>query len=140
VIYGQGSMMMRRKAVFAMRKQIGGALCGAVLTGCSYISAPAPVPQPAPQPLPAARQIIANSTDALFDVSANARNVVISDLRRFDTVLGSQFGVCMRASVTDRGGKRRLATYVVLVSNNRVADRRRALPADECDRETYQPL
>ena len=69
-----------------------------------------------------------------------ARNVVISELRRFDTALGSEFGVCMRASVADRNGKRHLATYVVFVSNSRVTDRRRALPADGCDRETYQPL
>ena len=126
-----------------MRMQIGGLLwCGAVLTGCSYIAGPAsvPPPQPAPQPLPVARQVIANSTDALFDVSANPKNVVISELRRFDTVLGSEFGVCLRASVTDLGGKRRTSTYVVFVSSSRVTDRRRALPADECDRETYKPL
>lgn len=134
-------MMTRRKAVPAVRKQIGAALwCGAVLAGCSSLTGPANVPQPAPKPLPAARQIIVNSTDALFDASANPRNVVISELRRFETALGSEFGVCLRASVTDRGGKRHLATYVVFVSNNRVTDRRRALPADGCDRETYQPL
>jgi len=133
--------MRRRKAVPAVRKQIGTLLwCGAVLTGCSSITGPANVPPPAPKPLPAARQIIANSTDVLFDVNAHARNVVISDLRRFETVLGSEFGVCMRASVTDRAGKRHMATYVVFISNDRVTDRRRALPADECGRETYQPL
>jgi hypothetical protein len=115
--------------------------CGAVLTGCSYISPPPPPPpQPAPQPLPSPRQIIANSTDVLFDATANPRNVAISELRRFDTVLGSEFGVCMRASVTNRAGKRHPATYVVFLSNNRVADRRRAQPADGCDREKYQPL
>ena len=135
-------MMTRCKASPALRRQIGGLLwCGAVLTGCSYISTPAPPPpQPAPQPLPAARQIIANSTDVLFDAAANPRNVTISELRRFDTVLGSEFGVCLRASVTDRAGKRHIATYVVFVSSNRVTDRRRAQPADGCDRETYQPL
>jgi hypothetical protein len=135
-------MTMRRKALPALRRQIGALLwCGAVLTGCSYIApAPPPPPQPAPQPLPSPRQIIANSTDVLFDAAANPRNVTISDLRRFDAVLGSEFGVCLRASVTDRGGKRHIATYVVFVSSNKVTDRRRALPADGCDRETYQPL
>jgi hypothetical protein len=128
-------MMTQRKAIPALPKQIGALLwCGAALAGCSTNTAPAP------QPLPAARQIIANSTDRLFDGSANARNVVISELRRFDNVLTSEFGVCMRASVMDRGGKRHTATYVVFVSNNRVSDRRRALPADQCDGETYQPL
>jgi len=141
VIYGGCPMMMLRNAFPAMRRQIGGLLCcGAVLTGCSYISGPAPPPQPAPQPLPSPRQIIANSTDVLFDAAANPRNVTISELRRFDTVLGSEFGVCLRASVTDRGGKRHIATYVVFVSANRVTDRRRAQPADGCDREMYQPL
>jgi hypothetical protein len=129
-----------------MLKRIGPLLCcGAILAGCSYANRlpsirDAPPPPPPPQQLPVARQVIANSTDALFDVNANARNVTISELRRFDTVLGSEFGVCMRASVMDRGGKRHLSTYVVFVSNTRVTDRRRALPADGCDRETYQPL
>jgi len=135
-------MTMRRKAFSAMRRQFAGLLwCGAVLSGCSYITpAPPPPQQPAPQPLPVARQVIANSTDVLFDAAANPRNVTISELRRFDTVLGSEFGVCLRASVTDRAGKRHLATYVVFVSSNKVTDRRRALPADGCERETYQPL
>jgi hypothetical protein len=135
VIYCRCPMMTQRKAVRALPKQIGGLLwCGVVLAGCSTNTTPAP------QPLPPARQIIANSTDRLFEVSANARNVGISELRRFDNVLGSEFGVCMRASVMDRGGKRHTATYVVFVSDNRVTDRRRALPADQCDGETYQPL
>jgi hypothetical protein len=129
-------MMTQRRAVRVLPKQIGALLwCGAVLTGCSTNT-----PPPAPQPLPDARRIMANSTDALFEVSANARNVVISELRRFDTALGSEFGVCMRASVMDRGGKRHTGTYVVFVSSNRVTDRRRALPADQCDGESYQPL
>ncbi len=142
VIYGGCLMMMRRKILPGLRRHLGGLLCcGVVLTGCSYISPPPPPPpQPAPQPLPSPRQIIAHSTDVLFDAAANPSNVTISELRRFATVLGSEFGVCLRASVTDRAGKRHVATYVVLVSSNRVTDRRRAQPGDGCDRETYQPL
>jgi hypothetical protein len=30
--------------------------------------------------------------------------------------------------------------YVVTVARNRVSDRRRALPADGCNKEKYQPL
>ena len=30
--------------------------------------------------------------------------------------------------------------YVVTVVRNRVSDRRRALPADGCDKEKYEPL
>jgi hypothetical protein len=127
-----------------MLKQLGALLCcGALLTGCSYIMGP-PDPRPldpAPQPLPAVKQIIANSTDILFAPTANPTNVAISDLRRFDTAAGSEFGVCMRANVTGQGGKDiGTVVYVVTVARNRVSDRRKALPADGCDKEKYEPL
>ena len=127
-----------------MLKQVGALLCcGALLSGCSSImGSPDPrPPDPAPQPLPAVKQIIANSTDVLFAPTANPKNVAISDLRRFDTAVGSEFGVCMRATVTGQAGTE-LGTvvYVVTVARNRVSDRRRALPADGCDKEKYEPL
>ena len=127
-----------------MLKQVGALLCcGALLTGCSYVMGP-PDPRPAdpaPQPLPAVKQIIANSTDTLFAATANPRNVAISDLRRFDTAAGSEFGVCMRATVTGQGGKDiGTVVYVVTVARNRISDRRKALPADGCDKEKYEPL
>jgi hypothetical protein len=125
-------------------KQVGALLgCGALLAGCTYIMGPPDPrpPDPAPQPLPAVKQIIANSTDVLFAPSANPRNVAISDLRRFDSAAGSEFGVCMRATVTGQNGKDiGTAVYVVTVARNRVSDRRRALPADGCDKENYEPL
>ena len=47
----------------------------------------------------------------------------------------------MRATVTGQGGKDiGQVVYVVTVSRNRVSDRRKALPADGCDKEKYQPL
>ena len=98
-------------------------------------------PEPAPEPLPDVKQILANSTDVLFDATANPKNVVISELRRFDTAAGSEFGVCMRATVTGRSGKDiGPVIYVVTVARNRVSDRRKALPADGCDKEKYEPL
>jgi hypothetical protein len=125
-------------------KQVGALLgCGALLAGCTYIMGPPDPrpPDPAPQPLPAVKQIIANSTDVLFAPSANPRNVAISDLRRFDSAAGSEFGVCMRATVTGQNGKDiGTAVYVVTVARNRISDRRRALPADGCDKENYEPL
>jgi hypothetical protein len=117
--------------------------CGALLASCSTIMGPpdSPPPDPAPQPLPPIKQILANSTDVLFDATANPRNVAISELRRFDTAVGSEFGVCMRATVTGRSGKEiGNVVYVVTVIKNRVSDRRRAVPADGCDREKYEPL
>ena len=127
-----------------MLKQVGAlTCCGARLMGCTTImGAPDPrPPDPAPQPLPAVKQIIANSTDMLFAATANPKNVAISDLRRFDTAAGSEFGVCMRATVTGQSGKDiGPVVYVVTVARNRVSDRRRALPADGCDKEKYQPL
>ena len=127
-----------------MLKQVGVLLCcGALLTGCTYIMGPPDPrpPDPAPEPLPDVKQIIANSSQVLFAPSANPKNVAISELRRFDTAAGSEFGVCMRATVTGQGGKDiGRQVYVVTVSRNRVSDRRKALPADGCDKEKYQPL
>jgi hypothetical protein len=127
-----------------MLKQVGALLCcGALLSGCSSIMGPPDPrpPDPAPQPLPAVKQILANSTDVLFASTANPKNVAISDLRRFDTAVGFEFGVCMRATVTGQTGKDiGTVVYVVTVARNRVSDRRRALPADGCDKEKYQPL
>ena len=127
-----------------MLNQVGALLCcGALVTGCSSIMGPPDPrpPDPAPQPLPAVKQILANSTDVLFAATANPKNVAISDLRRFDTAAGSEFGVCMRATVTGQAGTDiGTVIYVVTVARNRVSDRRRALPADGCDKEKYQPL
>jgi len=131
------------KAAFAMLKGVGAMLwCGTLLAGCSYVMGPPDrALEPAPQPLPPVKQILANNTDVIFDASANAMNVSISELRRFDTAAGSAFGVCLRATVTNRTGKdTSRVIYVVTVANNRVSDRRRAVPADGCDKENYQPL
>ena len=127
-----------------MLKQVGVLLCcGSLLMGCSYIMGPPDPrpPDPAPDPLPDVKQIIANSSQVLFSPTANPKDVAISELRRFDTAAGSEFGVCMRATVTGQGGKDiGRQVYVVTVSRNRVSDRRKALPADGCDKEKYQPL
>ena len=127
-----------------MLKQVGALLCcGAVVMGCSSIMGPPDPrpPDPAPEPLPAVKQILANSTDVLFAPTANPKNVAISNLRRFDTAAGSEFGVCMRATVTGQAGKDiGTVVYVVTVVRNRVSDRRRALPADGCNKEKYEPL
>ena len=127
-----------------MLKQAGVLLWfGALLTGCTYVMGPPDPrpPDPAPEPLPNVKEIIANSTQVLFAPSANPKNVAIGDLRRFDTTAGSEYGVCMRANVTGQGGKDLgRVVYVVTVSRNRVSDRRKALPADGCDKEKYQPL
>jgi hypothetical protein len=116
--------------------------CVAALAGCSTLAPPDPrPPDPAPQPLPAVKQIIANNTDVLFDPTANPKNIAISELRRFESAVGAEFGVCMRANVTNRAGKNiGTVIYVVTVARNKVSDRRRALPADGCDKEKYQPL
>jgi hypothetical protein len=127
-----------------MLKQVGVLLCcGALLMGCTYVMGPPDPrpPDPGPEPLPPVKQIIANSTAMLFSPTANPKNVAISGLRRFDTAAGSEFGVCMRATVTGQGGKDiGTLVYVVTVSRNKVSDRRKALPADGCDKEKYEPL
>jgi hypothetical protein len=119
-----------------MRNPVGaGALCAAALAACST----APPPSAAPQPLPAVKQTIAASK--LFTDNANARNVTISGVRRFSTVLGYELGACVRASTISMTGKPMgTVTYVVIVDRNQVIERRTATPEDECTRENYEPL
>jgi hypothetical protein len=127
-----------------MLKRVGAIVwCAAALTGCSCIMGPPDQrpPDPSPQPLPPVKQIIANSTDVIFDASSDAKNVAISELRRFDSPGGSEFGVCLRATVTNKTGKNTSTViYVVTVARNRISDRRKALAVDGCDKESYQPL
>ena len=87
-------------------------------------------------------KIIANSPDMIFDATANAKNLMISTgIRRFDSPQISEYGACVRATMSNRAGKDMgMVTYVVTVADNRISDRRRALPADECDKEKYEPL
>jgi hypothetical protein len=118
--------------------------CGAVLSACSYVLGPSDPrpPDPTPQEFPAVHKIIANSPDTIFDATANVKNLMISTgIRRFDSPQSSEYGACVRASMSNRTGKDMgLVTYVVTVANNRISDRRRAQPADECDKEKYEPL
>jgi hypothetical protein len=126
-------------------RQIGSLLgCGLALAGCSYILGPTDPrpPDPAPQEMPAVKKIIGDNKSGLFDASANATNIVISTgIRRFDSALVSEYGACVRASMSNRAGKDMgVVTYVVTVAGSRISDRRRATPADECDKEKYEPL
>ena len=117
--------------------------CAALLAGCSSIMGPSepPPPPPAPEPPPDIRQLLKSESSVLFDPTTQARNIVIGEPRRFDTVAGPQDGVCLRAQVMNRQGKP-LGTvvYVVIVARGRIVDRRRALPADHCERDQYRPL
>jgi hypothetical protein len=125
-----------------MRGRIGLLCCATLLTGCSILAPrdPPPLP-PAPAPLPNARQILLNSTDSLFDPSAHPKNTAISEVRHFETAAGPQYGVCLRVSLTNRQGKPLgNVAYVVIFDRNKIADRKRAEPADGCNKESYQPL
>jgi len=124
-----------------MRGHLGLLLCATLLAGCSTLMGPAESPPPAPEPLPNARQILLNSTDALFDPSANAKRVAIGEVRHVDTAAGPRYGVCLRAFVSNRQGKPLgTVTYVVVFDHNKIVERRRAVPNDACDKERYQPL
>jgi len=135
----------RSRGAAVLLKRAGGLLCcGAILGACSYVMGPSDPrpPEPAPQELPVVRKIIANSTDQIFDASANVKDIVISTgIRRFDSPQISEYGACVRGSMTNRAGKDMgTVTYVVTVAHNQISDRRRATPADECDKEKYGPL
>jgi hypothetical protein len=99
-------------------------------------------PDPTPQEMPAVNKIIRDNKAGLFDASANATNIVISTgIRRFDSALVSEYGACVRASMTNRAGKDvGVVTYVIMVAGSRISDRRRATPTDACDKEKYEPL
>lgn len=107
------------------------------LAACSRSPSP---PDTIPAPLPPVRKIIAANKATLFTDSTKPQNILVGGIRRFEFPGGSEFGACVKATVTSMSGGERNVTFVIIVSNEQILDRRRALPDDDCENEAFTPL
>ena len=132
-----------------IRQAIIATCVAASLAGCSSAPMPweskvatAPPPlrptsQPDPQ-LPDAKAILERESSGFFDPTANAKNIAMSSIFPTQTAVGVLFGVCVRASVTNRNGHDMgTVFYVATFQHDHIFDRRRAEPADGCEKESY---
>jgi hypothetical protein len=114
------------------------ALAAGVVASCST----RPTPSPAVQFT--VKEIIAKTKpDQLFIKQVDARDLSVGHDRTFSTFEGrNRRGACFRASVASLldANNRRTVTYVAIVDDNRVVDRRPAGPADRCELDSYEPV
>ncbi len=114
------------------------ALPAGVVASCSTTSTP-----PAAVQLTVKEIIAKTNPDQLFIKQVDARDLSVGHDRVFSTLEGrNRRGACFRASVASLldANNRRTVTYVAIVDDNRVIDRRPARPGDDCDRDSYEPV
>jgi hypothetical protein len=135
---------MRRTAVFLIT------MAGAALTlsGCGLADSRSPVPEfmrakpsdppPLEQP-PDVRQMVREKLDQVFVAQSNPQKVQISAPRH--ELRGLGWTACVKAELTSANGKPLgEETYRISINSGVIIDRRRALPEDTCDTQTYQPI
>ncbi|MGA7071225.1 hypothetical protein [Bradyrhizobium sp.] len=128
------------------------ALVGCVLAlgscGLADSRSPLPVPdfmraKPAePPPLeqpPDVRQMVREKLDQVFVAQSNPQNVQVSEPRH--ELRGLGWTACVKAELTSATGKPLgEEIYRISINGGVIIDRRRALPEDTCDIQTYQPI
>jgi hypothetical protein len=135
---------MRRTAV-SLIIMAGAAL---TLSGCGLADSRSPVPEfmrakpsdppPLEQP-PDVRQMVREKLDQVFVAQSNPQKVQISAPRH--ELRGLGWTACVKAELTSANGKPLgEETYRISINSGVIIDRRRALPEDTCDTQTYQPI
>jgi hypothetical protein len=121
-----------------------------MLCGCSsgdthsfipaFLGSPAPKTQQADaDPEPDIAPFIRANIGTIFDPSAKARNISITQPRR--GLDGYGWTICVKASLHSVGGAAiGQRTYFVVIKRGKIDDRRMARPEDRCAQETFQPL
>jgi hypothetical protein len=114
------------------------ALVGGLVGSCSTAATPPP-----PVQLTVKEIVAKTNVEQLFIKEVEPRDLAVGHDRVFGTLEGqNRRGACLRASVASLldASNRRTVTYVAIVDNNRVIDRRPARPDDECDRDSFEPI
>jgi len=124
--------------------------CALMLAACGWADSrsPLPVPDfmraksaqaPALESEPDARSMVRDKLDSVFTAQANPQHVQVSEARH--ELRGLGWNACVKAELTSASGKPLgLETYRIVIENGVIIDRRRALPEDGCDMQTYQPI
>lgn len=96
--------------------------------------------QVAPPPDFDHRKLIAENLGKLFAAEAQARNIVVSELRRVPSPAGLTWGTCVRVNATGISGQPTLPrTYVVTFSRSMIVERRQA-SGNDCAGAAFAPL
>ena len=128
------------------------ALAGCALTlaacGLAENRSPLPVPdfmrakpaEPPPlEPPPDVRRMVREKLDQVIVAQSNPQKVQVSEPRH--ELRGLGWTACVKAELTSANGKPLgEETYRISINSGVIIDRRRALPEDTCDTQTYQPI
>ncbi len=93
--------------------------------------------QRAPDPMPDSVAFVRTNLQYMFPESAKAHAVSVSAPRPN----GTGWKICVRASFSNIAGKPAGPfTFVLLINDGKVGDRRRAEASDGCENETFSPV
>lgn len=124
--------------------------CALALADCGLADSRSPLPlpdfmrakpaDPPPlEPIPDVRKMVHEKLDSVFTAQSNPQNVRVSEARH--ELRGLGWTACVRAELTSANGKPLgEETYRISINGGVIIDRRRALPEDGCDTQTYQPI
>lgn len=124
--------------------------CALALGSCGLADSRSPLPVPdfmrakpaEPPPLeqpPDVRQMVREKLDQVFVAQSNPQNVQVSEPRH--ELRGLGWTACVKAELTSATGKPLgEEIYRISINGGVIIDRRRALPEDTCDIQTYQPI
>ena len=125
-------------------------ICALPLAACGLADNRSPLPlpdfmraKPADQPPletpPDVRKMVREKLDSVFTAQSNPQQVQVSEARH--ELRGLGWTACVRAELTSATGKPLgEETYRISINSGVIIDRRRALPEDGCDSQTYQPI
>ena len=126
------------------------ATCALALADCGLADSRSPLPlpdfmrakpaDPPPlEPIPDVRKMVHEKLDSVFTAQSNPQNVRVSEARH--ELRGLGWTACVKADLTSANGKPLgEETYRISIDGGVIIDRRRALPEDGCDTQTYQPI
>jgi hypothetical protein len=124
--------------------------CAFALAACGLADSRSPLPLPDfmrakpadPPPLeapPDVRRMVRDKLDSVFTAQSDPQKVQVSEARH--ELRGLGWTACVKAELTSANGKPLgEETYRISINSGVIIDRRRALPEDGCDIQTYQPI
>jgi hypothetical protein len=124
--------------------------CALSLAACGIADSRSPLPMPDfmrakpadPPPLeqpPDVRRMVHDKLESVFTAQSNPQKVQVSEARH--ELRGLGWTACVKAELTSANGKPLgMETYRISINSGVIIDRRRALPEDGCDTQTYQPI
>lgn len=136
---------MRRLAL-----SIALAISALALADCGLADSRTPLPLPGflrakpadPPPLaraPDVGKMVHEKLDSVFTAQSNPQNVRVSEAH--PELRGRGWTACVRAELTSANGKPLgEETYRISIDDGVIIDRRRALPEDGCDTQSYRPI